>query len=322
MATEYGIDGYSGPQVMAFGLELLEAGILSQEDFLGMPEDNDGKFYWLLDRIVRREGIGDILADGTYWAAERIGKGADAFAHNNIRKHEQLPLKLGTMDPIYYLLYCCNEKMTVTQIEGNFPQAPFATQEEKDAFVSDWIQCPSERIKEVVLKWSFKGEYGGPYYPTPEMCSEIVDWQERMHYVDDCVGMCAGMSSFPLKPPYHLFNYPKIISAASGIEMDTDELVKVTTRVRNLVRANNIVRGLRRVDEVPPADHWGKRFPELEKELLDTYYKYKGWNNDGVPTKEFLHELGLDFVAEEFEKRGIYSEIPSYELAAQKEQEV
>jgi len=322
MATEYGIDGYSGPQVMAFGLELLEAGILTQEDFPGMPDDNDGKFYWLLDKIVRREGIGDILADGTYWAAERIGKGADAFAHNNIRKHEQLPLKLGTMDPIYYLLYCCNEKMTVTQIEGNFPQAPFPTQEEKEAFVSDWFQCPSERIKDVVLKWSFKGEYAAPYYPSPEMCSEIVDWQERMHYVDDCVGMCAGMSAFPLKPPYHLFNYPQIISAASGIEMDTDELVKVTTRVRNLVRANNIIRGLRRVDEVPPADHWGKRFPELEKELLDTYYKYKGWNNDGVPTKEFLHELNLDFVAEEFEKRGIYSEIPSYELAAQKEQEV
>ncbi len=322
MATEYGIDGYSGPQVMAFALELLEAGILTQADFPGMPEDNDGKFYWLLDKIVRREGIGDILADGTYWAAERIGKGADAFAHNNIRKHEQLPLKLGTMDPIYYLLYCCNEKATVTQIEGNFPQAPFATQEEKDAFVSDWFQCPSGRIKEVVQKWSFKGEFAGPYYPTPEMCSEIVDWQERMHYVDDCVGMCAGMSSFPLKPPYHLFNYPKIISAASGIEMDTDDLVKTTTRVRNLVRANNIIRGLRRVDEAPPEDHWNKRFPELEKELLDTYYKYKGWNNDGVPTKEFLHELGLDYVAEEFEKRGIYSETPSYELAAQKEKEV
>ncbi len=321
-ATEYGIDGYSGPQVMAFGFELLEAGILSDADFAGMPEDNDGKFYWLLDRIVRREGIGDILADGTYWAAERIGKGAQAFAHNNIRKHEQLPLKLGTMDPIYYLLYCCNEKATVTQIEGNFPQAPFRTQEEKDAFVSDWFQCPSERIKEVVQKWSFKGEFAGPYYPTPEMCSEIVDWQERMHYVDDCVGICAGMSAFPLKPPYHLFNYPKIISAASGIEMDTDELVKITKRVRNLVRANNIIRGLRRVDEVPPEDHWNKRFPELEKELLDTYYKYKGWNNDGVPTKEFLHELNLDYVAEDFEKRGIYSETPSYELAAQKEKEV
>jgi aldehyde:ferredoxin oxidoreductase len=50
----------------------------------------------------------------------------------------------------------------------------------------------------------------------------------------------------------------------------------------------------------PPKDHWKKRFPELEKELLDTYYAFKGWNEDGIPTKESLHELGLDYVAEEF----------------------
>jgi len=46
-----------------------------------------------------------------------------------------------------------------------------------------------------------------------------------------------------------------------------------------------------------------KRFPDLEKELLDTYYKFKGWNNDGIPTKESLHDLGLDYVADEFIKR-------------------
>ena len=75
-ATEYGVDAFSAPQVMAFGLELLEAGILTAKDFDGMPDDNEGKFYWLLDRIVRREGIGDVLADGTYWAARRFRKAA------------------------------------------------------------------------------------------------------------------------------------------------------------------------------------------------------------------------------------------------------
>ena len=39
---------------------------------------------------------------------------------------------------------------------------------------------------------------------------------------------------------------------------------------------------------------------------MDTYYKFKGWNNEGIPTKESLHELGLDYVGEDFEKRGIY----------------
>jgi aldehyde:ferredoxin oxidoreductase len=39
---------------------------------------------------------------------------------------------------------------------------------------------------------------------------------------------------------------------------------------------------------------------------MDTYYKFKGWNNDGIPTKEHLQELDLGYVAEDLEKRGIY----------------
>jgi len=44
------------PQIMAFAFELKEAGILTDADFAGCPSDNEGKFYWLLDKIVRREG--------------------------------------------------------------------------------------------------------------------------------------------------------------------------------------------------------------------------------------------------------------------------
>ena len=62
---------------------------------------------------------------------------------------------------------------------------------------------------------------------------------------------------------------------------------------------------MRREDETPPEDHWKKRFPELEKELLDTYYKFKGWNGEGIPTKESLEELSLGYVSEDFLKRGI-----------------
>ncbi|HEX5681839.1 MAG TPA: aldehyde ferredoxin oxidoreductase N-terminal domain-containing protein [Desulfobacterales bacterium] len=307
-ATEYGVDGYSAPQVMAFGIELYEAGILTDQDMAGLPADNEGRFEWLLDRIVRREGIGDVLANGTHWAAQQIGKGAEAFAHNNIKKHEQLPLKLAMLNPIYFLMYCTGEKINITQIEGQFPQAPFVTQEEKEEFVKDWFQVPDEKFKQYFLDWELRGEKSIPNYPTVQMTCEIVDWMERMHYIDDALGMCAGLSSFPLKPPYHIHNYPKFISAGAGVDMDEDKLTQATKRYRTLVRAVNIRRGMRRKDEKPPENHWRKRFPELEKELLDTYYKFKGWNNDGIPTKESLHELGLDYVAEEFLKRGILTD--------------
>jgi benzoyl-CoA reductase subunit BamB len=126
-----------------------------------------------------------------------------------------------------------------------------------------------------------------------------------MHYIDDALGMCAGLSSFPLKPPYHLHNYPKFISSGAGIDMDEEKLTQAARRYRTLVRALNTRRGMRRKDEKPPEDHWKKRFPELEEKLLDAYYKLKGWNHDGIPTRESLQKLGLAYVADDFEQRGI-----------------
>ena len=304
-ATEYGVDGFSTPQIMAFAFELKEAGILTDADFAGCPTDNEGKFYWLLDRIVRREGIGDVLANGVYWAARQIGKGAEAFDHNTIKKHEQLPLKLGMLNPVYFLMYATGEKINITQIEGQFPQSPFPTMEERQAFVKDWIQVPDEKFKQYLLDWELRGDHSNPFYPTIDMSIDIVDWQEKMHYIDDALGVCAGLSSFPLKPPYHIHNYPKIISAATGIVMDEAKLTQIYNRNRNLIRAVNARRGLTRADEKPPEDHWKKRFPELEEKLLDAYYKFKGWDNRGIPTKKSLQDLDLAYIAEDLEPRGI-----------------
>ncbi len=307
-ATEYGVDGYSAPQVMAFALELYEDGILTDKDLEGMPPASEERFFWLLDKIVRREGIGDVLANGTHWAAKEIGNGAEAYAHNNIKKLEQLPLKLGMLNPIYFLMYCTGEKINITQIEGQFPQGPFPKREHREKFVKDWFQVPDDKFKQYFLDWEPRGENSMPYYPTVEMTCDIVDWMEKMHYIDDALGMCAGLSSFHLKAPYHIHNFPKFVSAGAGIEMDEDKLTQAAKRYRTLVRAINIRRGMRRKDEKPPEDHWKKRIPELEKELLDTYYAYKGWNNDGIPTQASLEELGLDYVSEDFLKRGILTD--------------
>jgi benzoyl-CoA reductase subunit BamB len=219
-------------------------------------------------------------------------------------------------------MYSTGEKINITQIEGQFPQAPFPTMEEREDFVKDWIQVPDEKFKKYLLDWELRGERSNPYYPTVEMSCEIVDWMERMHYIDDALGMCAGLSSFPLKPPYHIHNYPTLISSATGMDIDEAKLWEITTRNRTLVRAVNVRRGLRRIDEKPPEDHWKKRFPELEAQLLDEYYKFKGWDNQGIPTKESLQELDLAYVAEDFVKRGILTDnegTPSKETSAETE---
>ena len=307
-ATEHGVDAFSAPQTMAFAIELYEAGILTDKDMPGFPATSEERFYWLLDKIVHREGIGDILADGTYWAGEAIGNGADAYAHNNIKKTEQLPLKLGMLNPIYFLMYCTGEKINITQIEGNFPQAPFPTREQNEDFVKDWVHVPDDRFKEWFVNWENRGEHSIPHYPPVDATCELVNWQEQLHYIDDATGMCAGLSSFPYKPPFHIHNLPTLISAGTGLDLDEEALKHLVKRNRTLVRAINNRRGMRRVDDRPPEDHWKKRFPELETKLLDEYYKFKGWNPDGIPTRETLHELGLDYVTEDFLERGILTD--------------
>ena len=87
--------------------------------------------------------------------------------------------------------------------------------------------------------------------------------------------------------------------------MDEAGLWQIARRNRILIRAMNVRRGLRRKDERPPEDHWRKRFPEFEAKLQDEYYRFRGWNKEGTPHKETLDELGLDYVKDDFEQRGI-----------------
>ena len=306
-AQEYGVDGYTTPQVMAFAVELYENGILTEQDLPGFPSRNEERFFYLLDKIVRREGIGDVLANGVYRAARQIGKGAEAFDSNTIKMQEQIPIKLGMLNPIYYIMWSTGEKVNITQIEGQLPQAPFPTKELREDFVSDWIQVPTgkeERFKRFILEWGDEDKKL-PFWPPIDLVCELVEWQETMHYIDDATGICAGLSSFPLKPPYHIHNLPPIISAATGMDMDEDRLWEIAKRNRNLLRAVNVRRGLRRKDERPPQDHWKKRFPEFEAQVQDEYYKFKGWNKEGIPTKETLDKLGLNYVSEDLERRGI-----------------
>ena len=305
VTQEYGLDGFSTPQVLAFAIELYEAGILTDEDLPDFPESGGDRFYYLVELVVNREGVGDALANGVYHAARQIGKGAEEYDHNSMKKFEQVPLKLGMINYPYFLMYATGAKMNITQIEGSFPQVAIPDMEERKKFVDRWDAAP-ERFKKWFLEWEPRT------HPSVEASVNICDWNETMHYIDDAIGTCAFLSSFRGqfggRPPYHIYNLPTFISHALGKDIDSDELWEIGSRNRNLIRAINIRRGLRRVDEKPPEDHWKKRDPEMETRLLSEYYKFKGWTQDGIPTKETLDKLGLDYVSEDFLERGILAD--------------
>jgi aldehyde:ferredoxin oxidoreductase len=205
----------------------------------------------------------------------------------------------------YFLMYATGEKMNITQIEGSFPQVPIADLKERREFVERWEAAP-ERFKKWFLEWEPRT------HMSIEASVNICDWNETLHYVDDAIGTCAFLSSFRGqfggRPPYHIHNLPAFISPAVGFDVDPDGLWEIARRNRNLIRAINVRRGLRRSDERPPEDHWKKRDPEIELKLLDAYYEFKGWTNDGIPTSETLDGLGLGYVAEDFRRRGILTE--------------
>jgi aldehyde:ferredoxin oxidoreductase len=322
VTQEYGLDGFSTPQVLAFAVELYEAGILTDQDMPGFPTEVEGRFLWLIEKIVRREGIGDILANGVYWAARQIGKGAEEFDHNTTKKFEQVTIKLGKVNPPYFLMIATGEKMSITQIEGSYPQDPLPTIEEREKFVRDWVAVPDDKFKKMFLGWEKRNEL-----PFEASCA-ICDWNEIMHYIDDAIGLCGFLSSFRGqfggRIPYHTHNIPHIISLATGMELDKEGLWEIARRNRNLVRALNVRRGMRRKDEKPPEDHWKVRDPEMETQLLDAYYEFKGWNREGIPTKKTLDKLGLEYVSEDFLQRGILTDnenTPSKESSAEKEKD-
>lgn len=303
LAQEYGVDSYSTPQVMAFALELLEAGILSGSDFPGMPADRRGRFFYLLEKIVRREGIGDILANGTSHAARQIGRGAEAFDHNTTKKVEQVPIKLGKVNPAFFLMIATGEKMNITQIEGSFPQDPLPTREAREAFVRKWEAVPNEKFKDYFLGWVKRNDL------SEQAICDIVEWNEAMHYIDDSVGLCGFVSSFRGQfggdIAYHMNNLPQILSLATGMAIDKEGLWNTSQRIRTLVRALNVRRGLRRKDERPPEDHWAVRDEQAEQALLSRYYAFKGWNEEGIPTRKRLEALELGYVADDLEQRGV-----------------
>ena len=82
LCNSYGLDTISGGCVMAFAIECYENGILTRKDTDGieLTWGNHRAIVAMTEKMVRREGFGDILADGVKVAAEKIGRGAEEFA--------------------------------------------------------------------------------------------------------------------------------------------------------------------------------------------------------------------------------------------------
>ncbi len=305
-ATEYGVDGFSTPQIMAFAVELHEAGILTDADFAGLPDRQGGAFL-LAARPHRPAGRGSATRSPTalYWAARRIGNGAEKFATTPSRNTNSSPQAGHAQPPLLPHVLHRRENQHHPD-RGEVSPGAFPTREEREA-VRQGLDPGSGRQVQALPARVGAARREIESAITPRSKPAATSWTGRKRCTTSTTpsGPAPGMSSFPLKPPYHIHNFPKFISAGTGIDFDSASLWKAATRNRTLLRAINVRRGMRRADDKPPEDHWKRRFPDLEKTLLDAYYELKGWNSNGIPTKATLLDLDLDYVAEDLERRGI-----------------
>ena len=141
------------------------------------------------------------------------------------------------LNPIYFLMYCTGEKASITQIEGNYPRRRSPRgRTARRLHRRTGRTFPTSASRSGSRTGSCAGRTRSRTTRPVDATCELVHWQEKMHYIDDSTGMCAGLSSFPLKPPFHIHNLPALISAGAGLDLDEESLTHLTRRNRNLVR--------------------------------------------------------------------------------------
>jgi aldehyde:ferredoxin oxidoreductase len=325
LCFEYGLDGDSTAMCIAFAIDLYQKGILTKADTEGMHLEfgNSEIYLSMVQKIARREGIGDILANGAYKAARQIGKGAEKYAHTD-KKQESIGV---TGIPYQALVSAISDKGDMTRGESMPPIFVWNSPKEvREAYIkSDYFQYPKEFGKYFLMDYDSLGiEYEG-------IC-QLVAYDEEIYALANATGLCFFWVAFYYYPPISSRSMTAdLISATTGLDIGEAEATGIANRIITLTRACTTRAGIRKEDDTvpeiflsrpfrpqnldPERDKWIIKYYEkspmepLDRERLNKwigrYYEIRGWNREGVPTKDTLEKLGLGYVRQDLERRGI-----------------
>ena len=283
LCDELGMDTISTGSCIGFAFELYEKGILTKADTdgLDLTYGNHGAMISLIKKIAKREGFGDILADGTVRAAQRIGKGSEYYAMQvkglELPAYEPRGLKATGFGYATSSIGGShgNGSLAFQEMGVPVPRAVDRFSEEDKADIVIYNQNRTA-LREVGILCAFSENHGG--------------WIQEL--------------------------FPEMLAAATGIEEfgSWDYVNTVGERIVNMDRAFNVREGFdRRHDTLPqrvqtePVTHTGVEEGEgqvvrnLDK-FLDEYYAMRDWSQNGIPTAEKLEELGLGRIAEDMKK--------------------
>ncbi|MBN1261469.1 MAG: aldehyde ferredoxin oxidoreductase family protein [Anaerolineae bacterium] len=271
ICNRMGLDTISAGGVVAFAYEAFEQGLISLEELDGQPlhwGDPAGMFK-VLALILSREGAGAYLSQGVRVAAAHLGAKAGHYA-----VHVK-GLEMACHDPRAFF------SMAVS----------YAT--------SNRGACHLEGL----TYWPMYGIDPGAWYSTPydRFSDEGAGVQAKAF--QDYLGLYnpLGLCKFAGKVGAFYERLPDLINAATGWDMDLEEVRLVGERLFNLKRLINTRLGITRADDTlpgriledaRPSGIAKGRLPNLTVQL-EEYYEVRGWLPDGRPSPEKLAELGL-----------------------------
>ncbi|MDP3879968.1 MAG: aldehyde ferredoxin oxidoreductase N-terminal domain-containing protein [Dehalococcoidales bacterium] len=319
----YGLDAKAITSQIHLAVKLYENGILTREDTgMHLEWENPEVALSLMKQIAHRQGIGDVLADGVYRAAQRIGRGAEDFVRH-IKKLELVPSGRDGERGAGALSSAIADKGDSSKLIGSTPDnlwerawegTHVPNLEDKEAYLnSEYFQFPGEFKKYI----SIEEEPADDDY---EGICQFIAYNEETFTLSDATGICNYLIGHHGSPP--ISGRPLIaglISAATGLDIDEAEATRIARRIINLVKACKVRDGLSRKDDsltdrrTQKASGGDKPARSLLDRCIDRYYELRGWDNDGIPTSETLVKLGLDDVRQELEQRGFIKALAAAE---------
>jgi aldehyde:ferredoxin oxidoreductase len=292
LVDAYGMDNLETGSMIAWAMELFEKGILTEKDTDGIDLrfGNDEAVIEMIHKIAKREGLGDILAEGPLRAAERIGQGSEKYL-----------VHVKGMSNLH------SDERPTPGLALNIAVSSRGSDHLRGRPAIDLYHLPEKVLRSI---YSNPVAYDGPLtsdYRDYEGKPWQVVWQELCYMAVDCLGICKYHTVFlgPNMPNFQ--EWSKLIYLNTGLEITPEEIWQVADRGYTMERLYNLREGLSRehdwlvdryFDEPTPLGLPIVRGKSIDREkfrtMLDEYYRHHGWDENGVPTREKLQELGLE----------------------------
>ncbi len=290
ICNKFGMDSISCGATISWAFEAFNEGKLTLKDTDGLDLSwgNAESMVKLTEKIAKREGFGDLLAEGSERAAKKIGRGTEEYLITF--KGQEAPAHMPRVKRSLAVIYATN------------PFGADHQSHEHDPAIEGDFEYYEERLG--VLGFSEGVE---PQTLNREKMRFTVATQ-RLYSAMDSLNLC----QFVFGPAWQLYgpdDIVELVQAVTGWEdFSYSDIENVGERRINMMRMFNAREGFDRQQDIIPeklfkplkggaSDGWKLDKDEVET-ALDTYFELSGWDViSGIPTPEKLEELGLAWTA-------------------------